>query len=155
VIFLSLWPKHLGNYRLFSLGRKLQRFYLTFQVLPKLMVELMYGTGLRNAELLFLRIKDVDFGSNNIFVRAGKGNKKRTTMLPQGLIESIKRQVTKVALLHTQDLEERYGEVYIPDTLNRKCPRAARETAWQFLFPASTVAINSHQKTPPSSNGSH
>ena len=106
---------------------------------PRLMVELMYGTGLRSAELLSLRIKDVDFGSNNIFVRAGKGNKDRTTMLPQGLIESIKRQITKVELLHAQDLEEGYGEVYLPDALNRKCPSAARETAWQFLFPSSRV----------------
>jgi len=31
------------------------------------------------AELLSLRIKDIDFGSNNIFVRAGKGNKDRMT----------------------------------------------------------------------------
>lgn len=32
----------------------------------------MDGTGLRKAELLSLRIQDVDFGSNNIFVRGGK-----------------------------------------------------------------------------------
>jgi integrase len=103
------------------------------------MVELTYGTGLRSAKLLSPRIKDVDFDSNNIFVRAGKGNKDRTTLLPQGLIESIKRQITKIELLHAQDLEEGYAEVYMPDALNRKCPSAARETAWQFLFPSSRV----------------
>ena len=114
---------------------------------PRLMVELMYGTGLRSAELLSLRIKDIDFGSNNIFVRAGKGNKDRTTMLPQGLIESIKRQITKVELLHSQDLEEGYSEVYMPDALNRKCPSAARETAWQFLFPSSRVGKDPRSTT--------
>ena len=31
------------------------------------------------AELLSLRVKDIDFGSNNIFVRAGEGKKDRTT----------------------------------------------------------------------------
>jgi integron integrase len=107
---------------------------------PRLMVQLMYGTGLRSAELLSLRIKDIDFGSNNIFVRAGKGNKDRTTMLPQGLIKDINRQVIKVKLQHAQDLEEGYGEVYMPDALNRKYPSAARETAWQFLFPSSKIS---------------
>jgi integrase len=117
------------------------------------MVELTYGTGLRSAKLLSPRIKDVDFDSNNIFVRAGKGNKDRTTLLPQGLIESIKRQITKIELLHAQDLEEGYAEVYMPDALNRKCPSAARETAWQFLFPSSRVgkdprsAIINHQSS--------
>ena len=36
------------------------------------MVELMYGSGLRQAELLSLRVKDIDFSSNNIIVRSGK-----------------------------------------------------------------------------------
>ncbi len=54
----------------------------------RLQVELMYGTGLRKAELLSLRVKDIDFSSNNIFVRGGKGNKDRATMLPQELVPS-------------------------------------------------------------------
>ena len=105
----------------------------------RLQVELMYGTGVRCAELLSLRVKDIDFGSNNIFVRAGKGNKDRTTMLPQRLIPALKRQIGKVKLLHTQDIEDGYGEVYLPDALSRKYPNAAKELAWQFLFPSSKI----------------
>ena len=74
----------------------------------RLQVELMYGTGLRSAELLSLRIKDIDFGSNNIFVRAGKGNKDRTTMLPQRLIPALQRQIANVERLHAQDIEDGY-----------------------------------------------
>ncbi|MBQ0798206.1 MAG: integron integrase [Porticoccaceae bacterium] len=106
----------------------------------RLQVELMYGSGLRSAELLSLRIKDIDFGSNNIIVRSGKGNKDRSTMLPQGLISQLKRQVEHVKQLHAQDIEDGYGEVYLPDALSRKYPRAARETGWQFLFPSSRIA---------------
>lgn len=105
----------------------------------RVMVELMYGTGLRSAELLSLRVKDIDFGSNNVFVRAGKGNKDRTTMLPQRLIVDLKRQIETVKLLHKQDIEDGYGDVYLPDALARKAPAASRETAWQFLFPSSRV----------------
>ncbi|MEZ5528424.1 MAG: integron integrase [Porticoccaceae bacterium] len=106
----------------------------------RLQVELMYGSGLRSAELLSLRIKDIDFGSNNIIVRSGKGGKDRTTMLPQRLIPALKNQIERVKQLHSQDMEDGFGEVYLPEALNRKYPNAARETAWQYLFPASRVA---------------
>lgn len=105
----------------------------------RLRVQLLYGSGLRSAELLSLRVKDIDFASSNIFVRSGKGNKDRTTMLPQGVVPDLKRQIERVALLHAQDIAEGYGEVYLPDALARKYPSASRETAWQFLFPASRV----------------
>lgn len=105
----------------------------------RLQVELMYGTGLRKAELLSLRIKDIDFGSNNIIVRSGKGNKDRSTMLPQKLIPQLKRQIEFVKQLHAQDIDNGYGDVYLPDALNRKYPNASKETGWQFLFPSSTI----------------
>ncbi|WOX06140.1 integron integrase [Microbulbifer pacificus] len=105
----------------------------------RLLVELMYGAGLRSAELLSLRIKDIDFGSNNIVVRSGKGNKDRTTILPQALIPALRRQIEKVRILHAEDVAAGFGEVYLPDALERKYPRAASEIAWQFLFPSSRV----------------
>ncbi|MFA0811034.1 phage integrase N-terminal SAM-like domain-containing protein [Microbulbifer epialgicus] len=55
-----------------------------------LQVELMYDTGLRSADLLSLRVNDIDFGSINVFVRGSKGNKNRTTILPQGLIPNLR-----------------------------------------------------------------
>ncbi|WP_226645820.1 integron integrase [Microbulbifer variabilis] len=106
----------------------------------RLQIQLMYGSGLRSAELLSLRIKDVDFGSNNIFVRGGKGNKDRTTLLPQGVIPDLERQVQCVSLLHQQDLLAGYGLVYLPDALDRKYPNAAKQLAWQYLFPANTIS---------------
>jgi integrase len=47
-----------------------------------LMAMLLYGAGLRLMECLRLRVKDIDFTSNQIVVRAGKGDKDRHTMLP-------------------------------------------------------------------------
>ncbi len=103
------------------------------------MVELMYGSGLRQAELLSLRIKDIDFDSNNIFVRGGKGNKDRTTLLPSNLVDALRLQIEKVGILHGEDIDKGYGEVYMPDALARKNPSAARSLAWQFLWPSSRV----------------
>ena len=55
-----------------------------------LMFSLLYGCGLRKAELLRLHIKDIDFGGNSIYVFRGKGAKDRMTLLPLVLIESLK-----------------------------------------------------------------
>lgn len=44
-----------------------------------LIVQLLYGAGLRLNECLGLRVQDIDFGQNLIVVRDGKGQKDRTT----------------------------------------------------------------------------
>lgn len=108
----------------------------------RVMVELMYGSGLRQAELLELRIKDIDFDSHNVFVRGGKGNKDRTTLLPAKLIEDLHIQIDKVKALHARDITDGYGEVYLPNGLSRKYPSAAKETAWQYLWPSSRIGAD-------------
>jgi site-specific recombinase XerD len=56
----------------------------------KLMVELLYGCGLRLQECLNLRVKDIDFELNTVTVREGKGDKDRTTILPNSLKERLR-----------------------------------------------------------------
>lgn len=56
---------------------------------PRLVADLLYGAGLRLLECLTLRIKDVDFGRNEIVVRDGKGQKDRVTMLPESVKEPL------------------------------------------------------------------
>ena len=106
---------------------------------PRLMVGLLYGSGLRLQECLNLRVKDIDFGLNTITVREGKGDKDRTTILPDTLKERLLAQIDKVLALHRQDLADGYGEVYLPHALERKYPAAARSPGWQYLFPSSRV----------------
>ena len=102
-----------------------------------LMASLLYGAGLRLRECLKLRIKDVNFDYRQIIVREGKGAKDRATMLPETLIEPLRRHIARVKGLHERELAEGYGEVELPSALERKYPRAAREWAWQYVFPAS------------------
>jgi site-specific recombinase XerD len=50
-----------------------------------IMTMLLYGAGLRLMECLRLRVKDVDFSSNEIRVRSGEGDKDRSRCYPARL----------------------------------------------------------------------
>jgi integron integrase len=101
-----------------------------------LMANLLYGAGLRLMECVRLRVKDVDFGMQQLLVRDGKGSKDRVTMLPAALVEPLKAHLERVRALHEHDLSAGSGDVYLPYALERKYPRAGREWGWQYVFPA-------------------
>lgn len=106
----------------------------------KLFVAVLYGAGLRQAECCMLRVKDLDFGMNEIVVRQGKGGKDRRTLLPSTIREQLALQVSYVGELHRLDLAAGYGEVYLPDALSRKYPAGCKELGWQFVFPNRSPA---------------
>ena len=149
-LYREFLEKDLGKLS-FNLSKKHRRIPVVFstqeasrviqqmQGITKLMIVLMYGCGLRTAEVCSLRIKDIDFEMNQIIVREGKGLKDRVTLLPEIVITEIKKQIVKVQLLHKEDLSSGYGEVYLPNALSRKYPNAPRETAWQYLFPSTRI----------------
>lgn len=74
-----------------------------------LLASLLYGAGLRLMEGLRLRVKDVDFGYQQIVVRDGKGHRDRVTVLPGKLITPLQKQLKYVEQLHRQDLREGFG----------------------------------------------
>ena len=92
-----------------------------------LFIQLLYGSGLRLMELARLRIQDIDFEMNNIAVRDGKGNNDRYTIFPNYVKSHIEDHFKKVKELHGKDLKDGYGEVYLPDALERKHSNAGKE----------------------------
>jgi integron integrase len=107
-----------------------------------LMASLMYGCGLRVSECTRLRIKDIDFGMQQIIVQQGKGNKDRRTVLPSSLATLLREQIARVELLHQHDLLNGHGAVYLPYALARKYPKAATSLEWQFLFPSAVISTD-------------
>ena len=97
---------------------------------------LMYGSGLRTLEVIRLRIHDIDFENNQIFIRNAKGEKDRTTLFPDALHQPIREQIEGVKKLHDKDLAEGFGEVYLPTALSRKYSKANISFGWQYLFPS-------------------
>lgn len=104
----------------------------------RIIVQLLYGSGLRLREAMQLRIKDLDFPHHQIVVRDAKGQESRVTMLPTSAVTPLQEHLKMVQRLHQQDLEHGYGAVVSPFALARKYPNANRQWIWQFVFPSST-----------------
>ena len=102
-----------------------------------LVAAVLYGTGMRLLEALQLRVKDIDFGANEIGVRGGKGDRDRVTMLPERLKGPLLHHLADVRRLHERDVAEGAGSVVLPGALARKYPNAGREWGWQWVFPAT------------------
>ena len=103
---------------------------------------LLYGSGLRLAEALRLRVKDLDFGFRQIILRDGKGGKDRFTVLPTKLIEPLQKQLEFARKLHEKDLRLGLGLVEMPFALARKYPNAESEFCWQYVFPSKSLSKN-------------
>lgn len=102
----------------------------------QLVIGLLYGTGMRLLEVLRLRVKDVDLVRSEIVVRDGKGGKDRVTMLPQRLREALRAKIAWRRTLHEADRARDLGEVWLPEALAVKYPKAASQFGWQYVFPA-------------------
>lgn len=108
----------------------------------RLIMQLLYGSGLRLMELARLRVQDIDFSSNTIFIRAAKQDKDRTTMLPDKIKNDLCLHLERVKELREKDLKAGYGEVYLPDALSRKYPNAAKDWRWQYVFPSPNLSVD-------------
>lgn len=148
----ELPPDHLGRFQAERARRRariptvlspaeVQRLINAMPVgsMRRLMVQLLYGTGIRIMECCTLRIRDLDFDRHQIIIRGGKGDKDRIVMLPRSCTRALADQARRARDLHARDLLRGGGFVPVPDALALKCPYAQRDWRWQFLFPSATL----------------
>ncbi len=90
-------------------------------------------------ECLELREKDVDLAQREIRVRRGKGGRDRVTVLPEMVGAKLRTHLNRVRVRFERDVATGGGAVVMPDAVERKYPRASREWAWQYVFPATRV----------------
>lgn len=106
----------------------------------QLMLKLMYGCGLRMNELLRLRIKDIDFGFDKVYIWDGKSQQDRVLPLPQKIKEDLQIHIENVRKTHKQDTVNGFGYVNLPFALDKKHPNANTEFKWQYLFPMNSIS---------------
>lgn len=107
-----------------------------------LMARLLYGSGLRLSECLRLRVHDLDFARQQIYVRDTKALRDRVTILPASLVAPLQQQLRRTRQTHLQDLARGAGSVHLPHALARKYPGAEREWLYQYVFPSPHTSLD-------------
>jgi len=121
------------------------------QLLPqpyRLMAMLIYGGGLRLSECLSLRIRDLDFENELVFVRAGKGDKDRATLLPKDIHEYVRTQLVEAKRVFDEDRRLELPGVPLPKALERKYPQASFSWSWFWVFPSPRLSLDPRSNRP-------
>ena len=67
---------------------------------------------------------NLNFNHRAIYIFDGKGNKNRVVTMPDDIIVSMQRHLEAVKNVYEKDLNDGFGDVYLPYALNRKYPNA-------------------------------
>jgi integrase len=106
----------------------------------KLIVDLLYGCGLRVSEPLELRVKDVlwDEGQHGqLLLRGAKGGKDRRVPIPRSCVAPLRQQFARARLIWDGD-RTNFPEVGVPLPFALECkyPKAPFQWQWFWVFPA-------------------
>jgi integrase len=107
----------------------------------RLLVDLLYGCGLRVSEPLVLRIKDVlweEGPTGQLVVRASKGGKGRRVPIPAICVKPLRSQIERARQIWESD-RAHFPDVGVtlPHRLVNKYPKARFAWAWFWVFPAA------------------
>lgn len=115
---------------------EVQRILNHMRGTPRLVVKLLYGSGLRVSECLRLRVQDVDLEHFALNIHDGKGRKDRRVLLSRRLEASLRGRIAQAIELQRNDNLQGVG-CSLPAALGRKYPNAHRSPGWAFIFPAT------------------
>jgi integron integrase len=112
----------------------------------KLIIALLYGSGLRVNECLRLRVQDIDLHRLSLTIHDGKGHKDRQTLLSANLVSAMTSAIEAAVQLQEKDNEHGVGSA-IPPALARKYPNAWRSPGRAYVFPSSGWCSNPYDGT--------
>lgn len=102
----------------------------------RIIVQLMYGSGLRVGECLRIRVQDVNFDRLSLTIHNGKGRKDRVAILSRNVVSGLHDLIESAIQNQAADAEMGIG-VSMSPALIRKYPKASCSPAWAYLFPSS------------------
>lgn len=117
---------------------EVRRVFAHLEGRARIVVGLMYGSGLRLSEALAVRVKDLDLERYELMVRSGKGGKDRVTVIPERMIQPLRDHLQALNTWHRRERKVGAPGVALPHALKRKYPDAHLSWAWQWLFPSRT-----------------
>jgi integron integrase len=126
---------------------EVQRVFTHLEGRGRLIVGLLYGSGLRLTEALMLRVKDLDFDRRELLVRHGKGGKDRVTVIPEQLIAPLTAHLGALNAWYLRERQVNSPGVSVPDALKRKYPGSPVAWPWQWVFPSRTFCRDPYDGT--------
>jgi len=105
-----------------------------------MVVNLLFGCGLRQFECLQLRVRDFNFDAGKLTIH-GKGKKDRTVPIPEAILPELKVQIKMIGELHNRDLAAGYHGVFLDDAVEKKYPNAPKEFVHQWFFPQKNLTL--------------
>lgn len=108
----------------------------------RIIVELLYGAGLRLIEALRLRVKDIDPERNQIAIWDSKSKRDRLVMLPAPVKEKLVAHLKQVRRIYEADRAKNLPGVQMPEALSRKYPRAGTSWKWYWVFPSGFTSVD-------------
>jgi integron integrase len=136
------WARPRARVPVVLTGEEVERVLAGLKGAPWLVAMLLYGSGLRLLECLQLRVKDVDLARGEIRVRDTKGGTPRVTMLADAVRNPLRGHLEAVRRRYDEDVARGAGYIELPGALSTKYPAAAREWAWQWVFPAARQHVD-------------
>lgn len=118
---------------------EVRRVFLHLGGRSRLIVGLLYGSGLRLTEALELRVKDVDLERRELMVRHGKGGKDRRTVIPAELVPPLRNHLDELAAWFHRERSVGAPGVAVPGAMKGKMPTAPLTLGWQWMFPSHTL----------------
>jgi integrase/recombinase XerC len=103
-------------------------------VRDKMVIEMLFGAGIRLAELLSLKEIDIDFYGETVKV-LGKGNKERIIPVTKGLVYQLKAYIE---LKSTQNFDNKSGVLFVTDKGADAYPKLVYRIVQKYLAYIST-----------------
>lgn len=126
---------------------EVQRIFSHLVGHQRLIAGLLYGSGLRLAEALAVRVKDLDLQRRELMVRNGKGGKDRVTVIPERMIEPLQEHLRALNAWFHRERQTGAPGASMPTALKRKYPEGPVSWPWQWLFPSSTLCRDPYDKS--------
>jgi len=108
----------------------------------RLIVDLLYGCGLRVSEPLELRVKDLLWSegpSGQLVLRGAKGGKDRRVPIPRSCVTPLRLQLERARTVWAWDHANAPGiGVSLPFSLAEKYPKAPLLWQWFWVFPSAS-----------------
>ena len=114
----------------------------------KAIIGLFYGCGLRRSEGVALNVKDISFGSSLLYVREGKGNKRRVVPINEKVKDDLKNYLDheRFAKKHASTEHSRSEVAFITNSIGKRANGNSLNLAFKIILVRSSFPLSGERE---------